>query len=126
MIKYKVSLQKVTSTVSSQAPQQITEPEALRIMQNLLATISGVDPEKVVKEADFIHDLNVDSLGMMEMLLEAEEKFDTEFDIADAQPDEHGLFCVCLGCLSSSGAAIDPALRGWNAAVDQFLAGCLA
>ena len=45
-------------------------------MQDLLATIAGVDPEKVVKEADFISDLNVDSLGMMEMLLEAEEKFE--------------------------------------------------
>ena len=53
-------------------------------MQDLLSTIAGVDPEKVVKGADFIQDLNVDSLGMMEMLLEAEEKFGTEFDIAEA------------------------------------------
>ena len=58
----------------------------MQIMQDLLSTIAGVDPEKVVKEADFIQDLNVDSLGMMEMLLEAEEKFGTEFDIAEA-PD---------------------------------------
>jgi len=72
--------------VSSQVPRQITEPEALEIMQDLLSTISGVDPAKVVMEADFIRDLNVDSLGMMEMLLEAEEKFGTEFDIAEA-PD---------------------------------------
>ena len=72
--------------MSSQVPRQITEPEALEIMQDLLSTISGVDPAKVVMEADFIRDLNVDSLGMMEMLLEAEEKFGTEFDIAEA-PD---------------------------------------
>ena len=72
--------------MSSQAPRQVTEPEALEIMQDLLSTISGVDPSKVVMEADFIRDLNVDSLGMMEMLLEAEEKFGTEFDIAEA-PD---------------------------------------
>ena len=72
--------------VSSQAEKQLTEAEALQIMQDLLSTIAGVDPEKVVKEADFIQDLNVDSLGMMEMLLEAEEKFGTEFDIAEA-PD---------------------------------------
>ena len=71
---------------SSQAEKQLTEAEALQIMQDLLSTIAGVDPEKVVKEADFIQDLNVDSLGMMEMLLEAEEKFGTEFDIAEA-PD---------------------------------------
>ena len=77
---------KTNLAVSSQAPQQVTEPEALQIMQDLLSTISGVDPEKVVMEADFIRDLNVDSLGMMEMLLEAEEKFGTEFDIAEA-PD---------------------------------------
>lgn len=77
---------KTNPAVSSQAPRQVTEPEALQIMQDLLYTISGVDPEKVVMEADFIRDLNVDSLGMMEMLLEAEEKFGTEFDIAEA-PD---------------------------------------
>ena len=72
--------------MSTQAEKQLTEAEALQIMQDLLSTIAGVDPEKVVKEADFIQDLNVDSLGMMEMLLEAEEKFGTEFDIAEA-PD---------------------------------------
>ena len=72
--------------MSSQAEKQLTEAEAMQIMQDLLSTIAGVDPEKVVKEADFIQDLNVDSLGMMEMLLEAEEKFGTEFDIAEA-PD---------------------------------------
>ena len=77
---------KTNLAVSSQAPRQVTEPEALQIMQDLLSTISGVDPEKVVMEADFIQDLNVDSLGMMEMLLESEEKFGTEFDIAEA-PD---------------------------------------
>ena len=36
---------------------------------------------KVVRELT-LYDLNVDSLGMMEMLLEAEKKFGTEFDIA--------------------------------------------
>ena len=72
--------------MSSEAQKQLTEAEAMQIMQDLLSTIAGVDPEKVVKEADFIQDLNVDSLGMMEMLLEAEEKFGTEFDIAEA-PD---------------------------------------
>ena len=72
--------------MSSEAQKQLTESEALQIMQDLLATIAGIDPEKVVKEADFVSDLNVDSLGMMETLLEAEEKFGTEFDIAEA-PD---------------------------------------
>ena len=79
-------LMEAARNVSSQAEKQLTEAEALQIMQDLLSTIAGVDPEKVVKEADFIQDLNVDSLGMMEMLLEAEEKFGTEFDIAEA-PD---------------------------------------
>ena len=79
-------LMEAACNVSSQAEKQLTEAEALQIMQDLLSTIAGVDPEKVVKEADFIQDLNVDSLGMMEMLLEAEEKFGTEFDIAEA-PD---------------------------------------
>ena len=55
-------------------------------MQELLRTIAGVDPHKVVKEADFIQDLSVDSLGMMEMLLDAEDQFGAEFDIAEA-PD---------------------------------------
>ena len=76
----------ICSNVSAQTQKQLTESEALQIMQELLATIAGVESEKVVREADFIQDLNVDSLGMMEMLLEAEEKFGTEFDIAEA-PD---------------------------------------
>ena len=74
------------SAVSSKAQKRLTESEALQIMQELLTTIAGIEPEKVVREADFIKDLQVDSLGMMEMLLEAEEKFGTEFDIAEA-PD---------------------------------------
>ena len=72
--------------MSSQTRKQLTETEALQIMQSLLSTIAGVNPENVVREADFIQDLCVDSLGMMEMLLEAEEKFGIEFDIAEA-PD---------------------------------------
>ena len=72
--------------MDSQAGKQLTEAQALQIIQDLLSTIAGVEPEKVLKQADFIQDLNVDSLGMMEMLLEAEEKFGTEFDIAEA-PD---------------------------------------
>ena len=86
MVNLSKSFGTTNQIVSSQVPQQITEPEALDIMKDLLSTISGVDPEKVVMEADFISDLNVDSLGMMEMLLEAEEKFGTEFDIAET-PD---------------------------------------
>ena len=65
---------------------RLGEIEALQIMRELLEKIAGVEPEKVVRNADFITDLNIDSLGMMEMLLEAEEKFGTEFDIAEA-PD---------------------------------------
>ena len=72
--------------MDSQAGKQLTEAQALQIIQDLLSTIAGVEPEKVLKQTDFIQDLNVDSLGMMEMLLEAEEKFGTEFDIAEA-PD---------------------------------------
>ena len=88
MIKYADVVPKSleNSAVSSKAQKRLTESEALQIMQELLTTIAGIEPEKVVREADFIKDLQVDSLGMMEMLLEAEEKFGTEFDIAEA-PD---------------------------------------
>ena len=86
MQNIKASSSKAAPPVTSQIKKQLTEAEALQIMKDLLSTIAGVEPEKVVKEADFIKDLNVDSLGMMEMLLEAEEKFGTEFDIAEA-PD---------------------------------------
>ena len=72
--------------MSTQERKQLTESEALVVIQGLLTTIAGVESEKVVREADFIKDLNVDSLGMMELFLEAESKFGIEFDIAEA-PD---------------------------------------
>jgi len=64
----------------------LSEDQALEIMRQLLLKIAGVEPEKVVREANFIQDLEIDSLGMMEMLLDAEDEFGTEFDIAEA-PD---------------------------------------
>ena len=66
--------------------EPLSEDQALAIMKDLLLKIAGVEPEKVVREANFIQDLEVDSLGMMEMLLDAEDQFGAEFDIAEA-PD---------------------------------------
>lgn len=76
--------QSVNPKVSTRERKQLTESEALMVIRELLTTIAGVESEKVVREADFIMDLNVDSLGMMEMLLEAESRFGIEFDIAEA------------------------------------------
>ena len=66
--------------------EPLSEDQAIAIMKDLLLKIAGVEPEKVVREANFIQDLEIDSLGMMEMLLDAEDQFGAEFDIAEA-PD---------------------------------------
>lgn len=86
MLAKHTQLQPSIIKVTNKPEKHFTEDEAIEILQNLLSTIMGVNPDKVVREADFINDLKVDSLGMMEMLLEAEEAFGTEFDIAEA-PD---------------------------------------
>jgi acyl carrier protein len=44
-------------------------------LAGILNEIAGVDTSKVVTEASFTEDLEVDSLGMVEVVMAAEDKF---------------------------------------------------
>ena len=47
-------------------------------MQGLVAEQLGVEPDQVTTEAEFIQDLNADSLDMVELVMSLEEEFGIE------------------------------------------------
>ena len=61
----------------------MSEAQALDVIAELLRTIAGVEPTKVQPSCRFVEDLGVDSLGMMEMILEAENRFSISLDAGE-------------------------------------------
>jgi len=70
-------------------------------VQSIVAERLGVDEEKVTREAEFIGDLNADSLDLVEVIMAMEQEFDLEIKDEDAENirtvadavqyiDEHG------------------------------------
>lgn len=47
-------------------------------LQSIVAEQLGVDADQVVREAEFIQDLNADSLDMVELVMSLEEEFGVE------------------------------------------------
>lgn len=47
-------------------------------LQSIVAEQLGVEPDQVVREAEFIQDLNADSLDMVELVMSLEEEFGVE------------------------------------------------
>jgi acyl carrier protein len=47
-------------------------------LQGLVAEQLGVEPDQVVREAEFVQDLNADSLDMVELVMSLEEEFGIE------------------------------------------------
>ena len=47
-------------------------------LQGLVAEQLGVEPDQVTTEAEFIQDLNADSLDMVELVMSLEEEFGIE------------------------------------------------
>lgn len=45
----------------------------------------GVEPDQVVESADFIGDLNADSLDLVEVIMAMEQEFDVEIKDEDAE-----------------------------------------
>ena len=54
-------------------------------LQALIAEQLGVEPEKVTPEAEFIQDLNADSLDMVELVMSLEEEFGIEISDEDVE-----------------------------------------
>ena len=73
----------------------ITQTDVLAGLAEVLEEVSGVPADKVVREATFENDLEVDSLTMVEVVVACEEKFGVRI------PDE------ALENLKTVGDAID-------------------
>ena len=54
-------------------------------VKRIVAEQLGVDIEKVVNDASFIHDLGADSLDTVELVMALEEEFDQEIPAEDAE-----------------------------------------
>lgn len=68
---------------SSPLTGAMTEAQALEVLGELLRTIGGIDPSRVHPSCRFVEDLGIDSLGMMEMILEAEARFSIAIDAGE-------------------------------------------
>lgn len=54
-------------------------------VQSIIADRLGVDPDKVTEDADFIADLNADSLDLVEVIMALEQEFDVEIPDEEAE-----------------------------------------
>ena len=54
-------------------------------VQAIVAEQLGVEPEKVVPDAEFVADLNADSLDLVELIMSLEEEFGIEISDEDAE-----------------------------------------
>jgi acyl carrier protein len=73
----------------------VSENDVIAGLSEVLAEVSGVAPEKVVRDARFDFHLDVDSLSMVEVVVACEERFDVRI------PDE------ALERLATVGDAVD-------------------
>ncbi len=54
-------------------------------VRGIIAERLGVDEEKVTMEAEFIGDLNADSLDLVEVIMAMEQEFEVEIKDEDAE-----------------------------------------
>ena len=57
----------------------------LETVKSIVVDLLGVDPEQVVPEARFREDLGADSLDLVELIMEFEDKFEGAIPDEDAQ-----------------------------------------
>ncbi|MBV9312904.1 MAG: acyl carrier protein [Pseudonocardia sp.] len=53
----------------------MTEEEILESLADIVEEIAGVDANEVTSEKSFVDDLDIDSLSMVEIAVQAEDKF---------------------------------------------------
>jgi acyl carrier protein len=58
--------------------------ELFQRVQAVVAEQLGVDPEQVTPEAEFVQDLNADSLDLVELIMQLEEEFGIEISDEEA------------------------------------------
>ena len=54
-------------------------------LQSIVAEQLGVETEQVVRDAEFVADLNADSLDMVELVMSLEEEFGIEISDEDVE-----------------------------------------
>ncbi len=54
-------------------------------VQAIISEQLGVDAEKVTPDAEFVQDLNADSLDLVELIMSLEEEFGVEISDEDAE-----------------------------------------
>ncbi len=54
-------------------------------VRSIIAERLGVDEDKVTMEAEFVGDLNADSLDLVEVIMALEQEFDTTIKDEDAE-----------------------------------------
>jgi len=69
----------------------VDRAQALSELQSILVEQLGVDASEVVETASFSEDLNADSLDLVEMIMEMEDKFGVKI------PDEEAEKIVTVG-----------------------------
>ena len=62
----------------------MTDDEMLSSLAEIVNEVTGTPQEKVVREASFGDDLDIDSLSMVEVIVAAEEKFNVRIPDDDA------------------------------------------
>jgi len=62
-----------------------TQQEILSQMKEIVSEQLAVEPDEVTMEASFVEDLNADSLDLVELIMELEEKFHITIDDKDAE-----------------------------------------
>jgi acyl carrier protein len=65
--------------------------EVTERLENVLVTELGLDKDKIQEDAHFEEDLDVDSLGVVELLMALEDEFDVKI------PDEEAESIVTVG-----------------------------
>lgn len=55
------------------------------IIQSFIAELLGIDQDKVTLDAEFVADLNADSIELVELIMATEQQFDLEINDDDAE-----------------------------------------
>lgn len=59
--------------------------DVFETIQAIIVDLLGVEPEQITREARFREDLEADSLDLVELIMEFEERFDAKISDDDAQ-----------------------------------------